>query len=630
MGKPPQGFTITRLFRSGLAPVCVILGFCHPLSAVDPDDEKPFPDGVTASSSPTNRAIAGAEYFVGADPGEGSGTALSAEDNNFSAVTENMAELTLDVSGLAGGLHRVGTRFRDDLGNWSPVAFHDLFVFDLALVDAQPEAEPQVDFLTLDQLPATGTIVTVALTGTNYAYEVKAGDDLNDVKSGIANALANNPTVDTDLLADGRIRLTGKQAGSSHQVSLDANGSTVGAGQAPVPDFPPGITIVIAPTNRTIAAAEYFVGADPGEGSGTALSAEDNNFSAVTEGMAELALDVSGLAGGLHRVGTRFRDDLGNWSPVAFHDLFVFDLALVDAQPEAEPQVDFLTLDQLPATGTIVTVALATTNYAYEVKAGDDLNDVKSGIANALANNPTVDTDLLADGRIRLTGKQAGSSHQVSLDANGSTVGAGQAPVPDFPPGITIVIAPTNRTIAGAEYFVGADPGEGSGTALSAEDNNFSAVTEGMAELALDVSGLAGGLHRVGTRFRDDLGNWSPVAFHDLFVFDLALVDAQPEAEPQVDFLTLDQLPATGTVVTVALTGTNYAYEVKAGDDLNDVKSGIANALANNPTVDTDLLADGRIRLTGKQAGSSHQVSLDANGSTVGAGQAPLPDFLRA
>ena len=590
---------------------------------MDPDDEKPFPSGISAIA---NRAIAGAEYFVGADPGEGSGTTLSAEDNNFSAVTEGMEELSLDVSGLAGGLHRVGTRFRDDLGNWSPVAFHDLFVFDLALVDAQPEAEPQIDFLAIDQAPTAGSSVSVSLGGTSYSYQAQAGDDLNATRTGLLAALQSNPIADAELLADGRIRLTGKTAGQAHALTT-SGGLSIDAADDSRDTFP--ATIPEAPTNRAIVGAEYFVDVDPGEGSGTALSAEDNNFSAVTEGMEELALDVSGLAGGLHRVGTRFRDDLGNWSPVAFHDLFVFDLALVDAQPEAEPQIDFLAIDQAPAAGSSVSVSLGGTSYSYQAQAGDDVNATRTGLLAALQSNPIADAELLADGRIRLTGKTAGQAHALTT-SGGISIDAANDSRDTFP--ATIPEAPTNRAIAGAEYFVGADPGEGSGTALSAEDNNFSAVTEGMEELALDVSGLAGGLHRVGTRFRDDLGNWSPVAFHDLFVFDLALVDAQPEAEPQVDFLAIDQAPTAGSSVSVSLGGTSYSYQTQAGDDLNATRTGLLAALQSNPIADAELLADGRIRLTGKTAGQAHAlttsggISIDAANDSRDTFPATIPE----
>ena len=61
----------------------------------------------------------------------------------------------------------MGTRVKDDQGNWSTVSFVDLYMIDLATVEADTIADSQVDRITIDNLPAEGTMYR--WTGTVYA-----------------------------------------------------------------------------------------------------------------------------------------------------------------------------------------------------------------------------------------------------------------------------------------------------------------------------------------------------------------------------------------------------------------------------------------------------------------------------
>jgi len=65
--------------------------------------------------------------------------------------------------------------------------------------------------------------------------------------------------------------------------------------------------------NQTVAAAEYFVDTDPGEGNGTSLSAEDGNFNGSTEDIS-LSLNTSSLGIGTHYIYIRYKDNGGNWT----------------------------------------------------------------------------------------------------------------------------------------------------------------------------------------------------------------------------------------------------------------------------------------------------------------------------
>ncbi len=63
----------------------------------------------------------------------------------------------------------------------------------------------------------------------------------------------------------------------------------------------------------TIAAAEYFIGADPGVGLATAMAAADATFDTVSENVTA-SVDVSLLADGPYTISVRGQDSAGNWS----------------------------------------------------------------------------------------------------------------------------------------------------------------------------------------------------------------------------------------------------------------------------------------------------------------------------
>jgi hypothetical protein len=68
--------------------------------------------------------VAVAEYYLGdLDPGPGNATVMSPGGTGFTASFGNA---------LASGVHKVNVRARDAAGNWSPVTFDFLTVYDLA------------------------------------------------------------------------------------------------------------------------------------------------------------------------------------------------------------------------------------------------------------------------------------------------------------------------------------------------------------------------------------------------------------------------------------------------------------------------------------------------------------------
>ena len=98
-------------------------------------------------------------------------------------------------------------------------------------MEADAIADSQVDRITIDNLPAVGTNVSVDLNGTGYTYQVKAGDDLNGVREGLLSSLHGNSVTSVSLLPGGVIELRGKQTGSSYAVSSsEASVQAVGTG----------------------------------------------------------------------------------------------------------------------------------------------------------------------------------------------------------------------------------------------------------------------------------------------------------------------------------------------------------------------------------------------------------------
>jgi hypothetical protein len=61
--------------------------------------------------------IAGAEYFLGTDPGVGNGTAMSAADGSFNSESEALIA-TVNTSSWTQGSYRIYVRARDEGGHW--------------------------------------------------------------------------------------------------------------------------------------------------------------------------------------------------------------------------------------------------------------------------------------------------------------------------------------------------------------------------------------------------------------------------------------------------------------------------------------------------------------------------------
>ena len=90
---------------------------------------------------------------------------------------------------------------------------------------------------------------------------------------------------------------------------------------------------IAIPALITIAAAEYFFDTDPGQGRGTALSAEDGAFNSPSETVRVQGLSLTGLSQGSHTLYLRFLDSLGRWSqPIGKDFIYICNRLITAAE----------------------------------------------------------------------------------------------------------------------------------------------------------------------------------------------------------------------------------------------------------------------------------------------------------
>jgi hypothetical protein len=218
---------------------------------------------------------------------------------------------------------------------------------------------------------------------------------------------------------------------------------------------------------------EYFFDTDPGFGNGTNI--------AVTPGTdvtaSSVAVDISSLTPGIHRLYVRSRDANGSWSLTNVQSLFVL----------------------------FANAAFPPNPAATNVTALEYFVDTDPGFGKAHAVSITPGTDITSSLiPIDITGLSNGT-HRVyfrTLDANGSW---GLTNLQIFQIVVTTISFPPNPTpenITMFEWFVDTDPGFGHGNIVTVpagtDISNFT--------FAADITGLAMGVHHFFIRSFD---GWS-------------------------------------------------------------------------------------------------------------------------
>lgn len=408
-------------------------------------------------------AIAAAEYFVGAPGASGAGVALQPADLAFDSPVESLAATLLasELAALPGGSHSIYLHAQDSAGNWGP--------FNFAV-------------LNLDKIgPTTGSI--------RFTPPVSAGN------------------------LDVAIQATGDDSASG---------------------------------NSNLVAAEYFIDTPGADGSGQAMAL--NQSKPVASLTATIPAGTMGtLAEGVHTLYIHSQDALGNWGSLATADLPV---------DQSGPDTSFITLYPNPNNGTLgvnpstasvrvnalvmdaviagVNASVATaegfidtvgnTGTGFPFTPTDGLFD--SPMENAYAFIPLSTVNALAEGphTVSVRGKDAAGnwgalgSATLTIDKTRPTVSAVSASPNPTAGAASITLtasasdaggAPSN--IAAAEWFVGADPGLGKASPMSAADGAFDSPTEALTA-TIAVNAWSAGNHTLNARAREAASNWSTLA----------------------------------------------------------------------------------------------------------------------
>ncbi len=268
---------------------------------------------VLATVGDTKGEIVDAEYFIGADPGEGSGTSLVTTTE--STISSLLDEASLSLSALGAGTHSIHLRVQDGSGQWS-----NTLIKRVKLFDAQIAADTESAVAAAQDIQGGGSTVT-----TIAAAEYFTGADPGE-GSGTSLAISTESTI-SSLIDEAALSLASLGAGT-HSIQLRVKD---GAGQwsntlikrvklldaqiaadtasavAAAQDIQGG-----GPTVSIIAAAEYFIGVDPGEGSGTSLAISTE--STISSLIDEAALSLTSLGAGTHSIQLRVKDGAGQWS----------------------------------------------------------------------------------------------------------------------------------------------------------------------------------------------------------------------------------------------------------------------------------------------------------------------------
>ncbi len=263
----------------------------------------------------------------------------------------------LQTTGLSDGLHQVRVRGTDDLGRTGVVtagffgtisnsftgytrvitqlsyqidngAFTDVDVPDGATVNwadvlpttGLPDGLHQVRVRGTDDLGRIG-VVTAGFFGTisnNFTGQIRLVTYMDYRLDGGSWTTIDN--ADAPLVNFAQILATNGLAVGLHSLDLRSADDASRIGQ-PVRALFIVTSPIVQGQPRTLSAAEFFVNADPGVGSGIAIHLPQDGV--WDEGQEQADTVITGLPIGLHRVGFHFRDDVGRWSAAVWDSIVV-------------------------------------------------------------------------------------------------------------------------------------------------------------------------------------------------------------------------------------------------------------------------------------------------------------------
>jgi alpha-tubulin suppressor-like RCC1 family protein len=251
----------------------------------------------------------------------------------------------------------------------------------------------------------------------------------------------------------------------------------------------------------TIAAAEYFVGTDPGEGLATAFQPQDGAFDSEVESILPTDFNSTGLDEGPHLVGVRYQDDNGTWGDALYQTIHIYDANPGGGGGEGNATAFTVISAAEYFVGTDPGEGGAT---AFSPQDGAFDSEVESILPTDFNSTGLEEGPHLVGVRYKDDNGTWGDVLFQTIhiyDANPGQGGGGDANATNF----AIIVA--------AEWFVGTDPGENNGTAFQPADGGFDSEVETVLPTALSTDGFALGTYLVGVRYQDNNGTWGDVLF---------------------------------------------------------------------------------------------------------------------
>ncbi len=227
-----------------------------------------------------------AEFFWGADPGAGNGSALTAADGAFTDAFEQLIGQGVPPG---AGPQRLSVRLRGADGAWGPVT--RTVVDPLAMRSARLEKQD----IYWDIMP-----------DTSYGLNIIAQDGMVD-----------------DAFEATAVHLFVPPPGL-HVVGIRMRGPDGAWGP-----FVRAVVGVLAMRPQHVAAMEYFWDVDPGAGNATPMPSVDETWNDVVEQVVSVD-QAAGLAPGLHVLHVRTKGADSAWGPVSRSVVQVAPLPMVN------------------------------------------------------------------------------------------------------------------------------------------------------------------------------------------------------------------------------------------------------------------------------------------------------------
>lgn len=298
----------------------------HPSSFSVPD-----PEPVASNSG---NGIVAAEYFVGPDPGAGSGTTVEVSAAGASAAVDEARPLANTTS---PGVHDIGLRVKDGAGRWSSpfirrtrVLSRDLVLATLSNLPTEssvPSQPPlrQTFLIGVPDLIVPGEVVRIGASGAGVEVTTGPSESAGEFIARLAEAINSDEILAQIITAstDGSgLRVTAAQPGL-HPVSWLETSTNLATRI--------GQEGTIGSEGRRIVAAEYFVGGEPEPGTGTPFEFVGTNSSAGA--WEALAAPTARIANGTSKVGIRFKNAAGQWGNAVLRGVTMYSSNFTVAPP---------------------------------------------------------------------------------------------------------------------------------------------------------------------------------------------------------------------------------------------------------------------------------------------------------